>query len=105
MGARTMALVVAMTLLATGPLSPVIAQEAAQPEFSSDTVPAVDESRWRGPDFYDLGATVITVAKTPFNFLLCGVGGLTGAALFLVTLGSGYRASARAVEEGCRGPW
>ncbi len=109
MGARMMALVVAAALLATGPLSPVVAQQAAQPatqpELSPDAVPAVDENRYRGPDFYTAGATIITVAKAPFNVVLCGVGGMAGAALFLITLGTAYKAATRAVEEGCRGPW
>lgn len=105
MYARTIALVVAMTLLATGPLAPVVAQQSTQPDVSSDTFPAVDESRYRGPDWYDLGATVITTAKAPFNMVLCGVGGVLGVALFAVTLGSGYKWATRAVEEGCRGPW
>jgi hypothetical protein len=105
MYARTIALVVAMTLLATGPLAPVVAQQSTQLDVSSDTLPALDESRYRGPDFYDLGATVITAAKTPLNFLLCGIGVVVGAGLFGVTLGSGYKAATHAVEEGCRGRW
>jgi len=100
MGARMMALAVVVALLATGPLSPVLAQPAAQPatqpELSPDAVPAVDENRYRGPDFYTAGATAITVAKAPFNVVLCGVGAAIGIALFAAT---------RAMEEGCRGPW
>ena len=105
MYARTIALVMTMTLLATGTLSPVVAQQATKLDVASDTFPAVDESRYRGPDFYDLGATVITAAKTPLNILLCGVGGVLGAGLFAVTLGTGYKAATHVVEEGCRGPW
>ena len=109
MGARMMALAVVVALLATGPLSPVLAQPAAQPatqpELSPDAVPAVDENRYRGPDFYTAGATAITVAKAPFNVVLCGVGAAIGIALFAGTLGTAYKTSARAMEEGCRGPW
>ena len=106
MVARMIALAIVIALLATGPLSPVMAQQAAQPEISPDAVPATSERPpLLGGAGYNTAATVITVAKTPFNILLCGLGGVTGAALFLVTLGSGYRAATRAVAEGCRGPW
>ncbi len=105
MGARMMALAVAVALLATGPLAPVVAQPATQPEIFPDAMPAVDQDRYRGPDFYTAGATVITLAKAPFNVALCGIGGVAGATLFLITLGTAYRAATRAMEEGCRGPW
>jgi hypothetical protein len=59
----------------------------------------------RGPDLYDLAAGVVTVAKMPFNVGLCALGGVVSVGVFLVTLGSGYKASARVFEEGCRGPW
>ena len=59
----------------------------------------------RGVDIYDVAAGFVTVAKMPFNVGLCALGGMVSATLFLVTLGSGYKASARVVEEGCRGPW
>ena len=58
-----------------------------------------------GADIYSFGAGVMTVAKMPFNVGLCAIGTVLGAGLFLITLGSGYRASTRVVEEGCRGPW
>lgn len=108
MGPRMIALAIVVALLVTGPLSPVMAQQAppaAPPELSSDTIPAVGENPYRGPDLYTAGATVITVVKFPFNILLCGVGGITGSALFLITLGTAYKAATRAMEEGCRGPW
>jgi hypothetical protein len=59
----------------------------------------------RGPDAYDVGATVVTVAKAPFTAALCAIGGALGTAIFLMTLGSGYKASARVIEEGCSQPW
>jgi len=110
MGARMMALAMVVALLATGPLSPVMAQQAGQPatqtEVSADAVPSTSERpSVLGGAGYNMAATVITVVKTPFNIVLCGLGGVTGAAIFLVTLGSAYRPATRAVEEGCRGPW
>ena len=58
-----------------------------------------------GPDIYDVGAGVVTVARAPFNVALCALGTATGTALFLLTLGSAYRASTRVIEEGCAQRW
>jgi len=109
MGLRMIALAVVVALLATGPLSPVMAQQAdpaAQPEVSPDAVPATSE---RPPLFagagYNTAAAVMTAVKTPFNIVLCGVGTALGIALFAVTLGTAYKATTYVVEEGCRGPW
>ncbi|HXG15907.1 MAG TPA: hypothetical protein VNK50_06635 [Calidithermus sp.] len=56
-------------------------------------------------DVYDVAGGVVTALKAPFNVALCALGGVLGVAVFAVTLGSGYRAAARTVEEGCSGPW
>ena len=110
MGARMIALAIVVALLATGPLSPVMAQQAAQPaaqtEVSPDAVPATSERpSLLGGAGYNTAATVITVVKAPFNVVLCGIGTAFGIALFAVTLGTAYKTSTRVVEEGCRGPW
>jgi len=110
MGLRMIAFFMVVALLATGPLSPVMAQQAAQPEaqpeVSPDAVPSTSErpSVFRGAG-YGTAAAVMTVVKTPFNIALCGVGTAVGIALFAVTLGTGYKAATYAVEEGCQGPW
>jgi len=59
----------------------------------------------RGRDIYDVGASVATVAKAPFNVALCALGGGLGTALFLLTFGSAYKASTRVIEEGCAQRW
>jgi hypothetical protein len=59
----------------------------------------------RGTDIYDVGAGVVTAAKAPFNVALCALGGAMGTALFLMTLGSAYKASTRVIEEGCAQRW
>jgi len=109
MGLRMIAFVMVVALLATGPLSPVMAQQAAQPgapEVSPDAVPSTSErpSVFRGAG-YGTAAAVMTVAKAPFNIALCSLGTAIGIALFAVTLGTGYKAATYAVEEGCQGPW
>jgi hypothetical protein len=55
------------------------------------------------PYLHSVGAGVFTVARIPFEVGLCGAGAVTGILLFLVTLGSAYRATTRVLEEGCAG--
>lgn len=59
----------------------------------------------RESDIYDVGAGAVTVLRAPFKAGLCAVGGGVGLALFVLTLGSAYRAATRIVEEGCSGKW
>ena len=86
MGPRMIALAVVVALLATGPLSPVMAQQAAQQaaqtEVSPDAVPATSERpSLLGGAGYNTAATVITVVKAPFNVVLCGIGSAFGIAV------------------------
>jgi hypothetical protein len=79
---------------------PAVVVEVAPPEMAPpERQPA------RGVDAYDVGATVVTVAKAPFNVALCALGTAVGTALFAMTLGSAYRASTRVFEEGCAQKW
>jgi hypothetical protein len=95
-----------------GPLAPrARAQEPAPPAPMSappgvvvEVVPP-ERPMVRGTDIYDVGANVVTAAKIPFNVALCTLGAAAGTALFLMTLGSSYKASTRAVEEGCAQRW
>ena len=59
----------------------------------------------RSPDIYDVGAGVVTAARMPFNVALCGLGTVVGTALFLLTLGTAYKATTRTIEEGCAQRW
>ena len=59
----------------------------------------------RNADLYDVGAGVVTAARVPFNLALCGLGAATGTALFLLTLGTAYKATTRVFEEGCAQRW
>jgi hypothetical protein len=65
----------------------------------------VEGQTTRGADVYDVGAGVVTAARVPFNVALCGLGAVAGTALFILTLGTSYKASTRAVEEGCAQRW
>ena len=105
--------VIACVLVAVilfGSLSEALAQQPASPaaapppgvvvEMVTPEPPPV-----HGRDIYDVGAGVVTVAKVPFNVALCALGGGLGTALFLMTLGSAYKASTRVIEEGCAQRW
>jgi hypothetical protein len=77
----------------------------AAPPSSPAMAPGSGSSHSQRTDVYDVAGGVVTVLKAPFNVGLCALGGVVGVALFALTLGSGYRVAARAVEEGCSGPW
>lgn len=99
---------VLVTAMLLGPIAPgAFAQQPAQPSQPDSTQDVVrDEGQaWHGVDGYDVGAGVLTVLKLPFNVALCALGGVFGTALFAMTLGSGYKASTRVVEEGCGQKW
>jgi hypothetical protein len=95
-----------------GPLAPrARAQEPASPAPLApppgvvvEVIPA-DRPMVRGTDIYDVGANVVTAAKIPFNVALCTLGAAAGTALFLMTLGSSYKAATRSFEEGCAQRW
>jgi hypothetical protein len=59
----------------------------------------------RNADVYDVGAGVVTAARMPFNIALCALGAAAGTALFLITLGTAYKATTRTFEEGCAQRW
>ena len=92
-----------------GPLAPraLAQQPAPQPSQPAMVVELSPPERQmvRGTDIYDVGAGVVTVAKAPFNVALCALGSALGTALFLMTLGSAYKASTHVIEEGCAQRW
>jgi hypothetical protein len=82
---------------------------AAPPAMQAAPPPPPEETRYearpRRTDAYDVGAGVLTVVKAPFNVITCGLGGIFGATIFAVSLGSAYKATTYLIEEGCGGPW
>jgi hypothetical protein len=107
-----MAAAVLAALVLAGPLQPLAAAQRSSPpsaparpelaaapdeEFEEDIEPPVD--------FYDLGAVFMTIVGFPLKAVVCGVGGVVGATLFLITFGSAERASAAVVREGCAQNW
>lgn len=98
-----------VTVILFGPLTDALGQQpaaplAAPPAVVVETV-SPEPAPARGRDIYDVGAGVVTVARAPLTATLCAAGATVGFVLFVLTFGSGYRASARAIEEGCAQKW
>jgi hypothetical protein len=85
------------------------AQQPAPPAVQPSQPTVVEvmppEAPAPGPDIYDVGAGVLTVARIPFNVAICALGGVASLTLFAITLGSAYRATTRVFEEGCAQRW
>ena len=96
--------VLACTLVAMVLLGPVPSALAQAPAPTAVEVMPPERPADKS-DIYDIGATVATVARAPFNAALCGLGAVTGTVLFVLTFGSAYRATARVLEEGCAQRW
>ncbi len=118
-GARVVALSLAMSLLA-GPLAPFAsAQHPAQPQPQPD----VFKETMKGPDgpsvspvtrgedvtfnetFYDVTAGVMTAFLIPGRAITCVTGGVVSAIVMVLTLGTAYRAATGVISEGCGGKW
>ena len=109
-GSRVLAsALVALVFLGMLPPS-TLAQQSAPPAVPAsqpavvEVMPAEQPAAHRA-DIYDVGAGVVTVARMPFNVAICGLGAVTGTALFVLTLGTAYRATTRVFEEGCAQRW
>jgi hypothetical protein len=101
-------MLVALTLVASLPTVSLAQQPAPQPPPPVLMPDVVKEDEGPGLsrfDLYTVGAGVFTVARLPFNIALCAIGVGVGTALFAATLGSGYRATTRVLEEGCAQKW
>jgi hypothetical protein len=76
-----------------------------QPVLMPDVVKEEDSPTLRPFDLYSVGAGLFTVTRLPFNVALCAFGTAVGSTIFLLTLGSAYRATTRVFEEGCAQKW
>jgi len=100
---------VALVFLGVLPPS-TLAQQSAPPPLPASPPVVVEVMPPEQPaapraDIYDVGAGVVTAARMPFNVALCGLGAVTGSVLFVLTLGTAYRATTRVFEEGCAQRW
>ena len=131
-GSRILTVLVALTLLATGPLAPLAAaqqpappaappqQEPAPPPVSQappppppaapPTQPVMQEvpepeSRVAESAAYNVGAGIANVFYIPGKGILCGVGGAVGIFILFISLGSAPKPAAYFAREGCGGKW
>jgi len=115
-GIRILAVMVALAMLATGPLAPLAAaqQPAAppmppMPPTQQPVAPPQDipeqESHPGESAAYNVGAGIANVFYIPGKGLLCGLGGAVGIFILVVTFGSAPRPAAYFAREGCGGKW
>ena len=100
-------LVVAVALIASGVLAPISAaaqSQSGQPDMSQQALEASSKAT-EHDQAYRIGAGVATAFSAPGRAILCGIGGVTGVVVMLLTFGTGYGAAKAVAEEGCRGPW
>jgi hypothetical protein len=115
--ARILTVVVALAVLATGPLAPLAAaqqptQTPPPPEPMPQPVappPPPDvpeqESHLGESAAYNVGAGIANVFYIPGKGLLCGVGGAVGIFILFISLGSAPKPAAYFAREGCGGKW
>jgi len=131
-GSRILTVLVVLALLATGPLAPLAAaQQPAPPSAPPQQEPAPppvtqappppppgtpppppmvqevpeQDSRAAESAAYNVGAGIANVFYIPGKGLLCGVGGMVGIAILIISIGSAPRPAAYFAREGCGGKW
>ena len=115
-GIRILAVMVALAMLATGPLAPLAAaqQPAAppmppMPPTQQPVAPPQDipepESHLAESAAYNVGAGIANVFYIPGKGLLCGIGGAVGIFILIISIGSAPKPAAYFAREGCGGRW
>ena len=98
MGFKLVSAVLMVALALSGPLAPLAwAQEKMDAQMAA--------AKERGDGAWQVGAVVATGVNVPGKAILCGLGGVVGFTVLLMSLGSGYQWAGRVWEEGCSGPW
>jgi hypothetical protein len=120
-GIRILAVVVALMVLATGPLAPLAAAQQPAPQSPPPAPPMQQpapppvvqqpqdipepESHLAESAAYNVGAGIANVFYIPGKGLLCGIGGAVGIFIMIVSIGSAPRTAAYFAREGCGGKW
>ena len=111
-GCRILTVLVALAVLATGPLAPLAAAQQPAPqepvrlpmaELPQD-VPEQDP-RLAEAAAYNVGAGIANVFYIPGKAILCGIGGAVGIGILIISIGSAPRPAAYFAREGCGGRW
>ena len=117
-GSRILTVVVALAMLATGPLAPLAAAQQPAPSSPPPVQPMPQpaapppppdvpepESHLGESAAYNVGAGIANVFYIPGKGLLCGVGGAVGIFILIISIGSAPKPAAYFAREGCGGKW
>ena len=119
-GIRILAVMVALAVLATGPLAPLAAAQQPAPQSPPPATPMPPapqpmaqppqdipepESHLAESAAYNVGAGIANVFYIPGKGLLCGVGGAVGIFILIISIGSAPKPAAYFAREGCGGKW
>ena len=116
-GSRILTVMVALAMLATGPLAPLAAAQQPAPSSPPPQQPAPQpvmeqpqdlpeqESHMAESAAYNVGAGIANVFYIPGKGLLCGLGGAVGIFILVVSIGSAPKPAAYFAREGCGGKW
>ena len=114
-GSRILTVVVALAMLATGPLAPLAAAQQPAPSSPPPAQPTPQpvmqpdvpepESHLAESAAYNVGAGIANVFYIPGKGLLCGIGGAVGIFILIVSIGSAPKPAAYFAREGCGGKW
>jgi hypothetical protein len=116
-GSRILTVVVALAMLATGPLAPLAAAQQPTPSSPPPAQPMPQPAAPPPPDVpepeshlgesaaYNVGAGIANVFYIPGKGLLCGLGGAVGIFILIISIGSAPKPAAYFAREGCGGKW
>jgi hypothetical protein len=114
-GSRILTVLVALAMLATGPLAPLAAAQQPAPTSPPPQQPTPQpvmqqdmpepESHLAESAAYNVGAGIANVFYIPGKGLLCGLGGAVGIFILIISIGSAPRPAAYFAREGCGGKW
>jgi hypothetical protein len=116
-GSRILTVVVALAMLATGPLAPLAAAQQPAPPSPPPMQPMPQPAAPPPPDVpepeshlgesaaYNVGAGIANVFYIPGKGLLCGLGGVVGIFILIISIGSAPKPAAYFAREGCGGKW
>src|SRR2546430_5058349 len=110
-GSRILTVVVALAMLATGPLAPLAAAQQPAPSSPPPAQPTPQpmaqqpqglpepESHLGESAAYNVGAGIANVFYIPGKGLLCGIGGAVGIFILIVSIGSAPKPAAYFARE------
>jgi hypothetical protein len=99
------ALAVSLVMFLTGPLAPLANAQQPAPPPPGQPMEMKPESRDAEMAAYNVGAGVANAFYIPGKAALCGLGGIVGIFVMIVSVGSAPKTAAGFAREGCGGKW